>query len=933
LLEQDRAALWSPSDDTAWKTNTIRRGRIPDRVSRFDAGVAVISQPGLEPRAGRSSGFRGAASLSPVGALGAVVGYAIFHKGGTSFVSWNACLSALGVLTLAYWLRVKRTELAPSPNRWLAWGIVLGPVYVAFQLLPLPVFLLQLLSPNRAGLVTSLGTIMQPPVVAALSISPAVTVPALLNIVGCALTFLLVRELGWRSRQRLPWVPAIPLIGVAAVEAGLALVQAAGGAEVAGTYWNKNHLAGLLGMVLPMAAVFAITFAGGDQFSHGRGGLRAAGACLAFAIAGVILLGLVSTQSKMGFIAGLCGLLVMGVSALITTSQRTRRWVGVGGLVAACFVAFLLLPTDHFVSNFGVLSSEDWSEGRWTVWRDSLNLLSAYPVFGSGLGSFGVAFLKYQTTGVDRAFTFAHNDYLQFLVELGAVGFSVFFGLMLMVVAQTIHALKTGHEWQTRLLASGCTGAFAAIAVHSVADFNLYIPANALLLAWISGIAASLPFRSVRDQERPRRAFCRRLAVVLACVLVVYAPAGVVAETVFRGHLEAERRFCRFGICDTDAVVEAQTREHGGIAAAVPIAVLLEAVRRDPADPHRWFNVGHALARSGRIEQARSCFATAVALGPDIPPVLLSAADFYYEVGEHKRALAQTSRVLERTDSYDNIIFEQYGREHVPVAEVLANGLPNAPRASQQYLRYLIRTGNFAETAVAWNWVLSHRYADDRLANEYVDFLYLDQRYERAAQSWALYVGDRGDGYSQSNWVFNAGFESMPAGGRFDWTMDNLADDVVVELDSTVARTGTRSLRVRFAGKENVSYSHVFQTMFVRPGSYRFQAFVRAQDITTDQGLGFQLFDAEDSRRLDVRTEQTAGSTDWKMIEQIIRVPPETRLLMLRVVRPPSLKFDSHIAGTAWIDDVSLSGEAAPQTAERSAAASGRNLKIASSGQ
>ena len=35
-------------------------------------------------------------------------------------------------------------------------------------------------------------------------------------------------------------------------------------------------------------------------------------------------------------------------------------------------------------------------------------------------------------------------------------------------------------------------GAFAAIGAHSFVDFNLYTPANAMLLAWISGIAASL---------------------------------------------------------------------------------------------------------------------------------------------------------------------------------------------------------------------------------------------------------------------------------------------------------------------------------------------------------------------------------------------------------------------------------------------------------
>jgi hypothetical protein len=37
-----------------------------------------------------------------------------------------------------------------------------------------------------------------------------------------------------------------------------------------------------------------------------------------------------------------------------------------------------------------------------------------------------------------------------------------------------------------------CAGALAAILLHSLADFNLYIPANAMLLAWIAGMTAGL---------------------------------------------------------------------------------------------------------------------------------------------------------------------------------------------------------------------------------------------------------------------------------------------------------------------------------------------------------------------------------------------------------------------------------------------------------
>jgi hypothetical protein len=49
--------------------------------------------------------------------------------------------------------------------------------------------------------------------------------------------------------------------------------------------------------------------------------------------------------------------------------------------------------------------------------------------------------------------------------------------------------IEAGSDPGNRWLAIACIGSFAAIGLHSFVDFNLYIPANALLLAWISGVA------------------------------------------------------------------------------------------------------------------------------------------------------------------------------------------------------------------------------------------------------------------------------------------------------------------------------------------------------------------------------------------------------------------------------------------------------------
>ena len=113
-----------------------------------------------------------------------------------------------------------------------------------------------------------------------------------------------------------------------------------------------------------------------------------------------------------------------------------------------------------------------------------------------------------------------------------------------------------------------------AIGVHSLADFNLYIPANALLLASIAGIAASLP---VKSPALGSGVSSRRIGIILGCLLVLYAPAWIFFETTVRNDPRVEGMFCRFGICDTETVPP------NGITPTASEAELLEALRRDAA--------------------------------------------------------------------------------------------------------------------------------------------------------------------------------------------------------------------------------------------------------------------------------------------------------------------------------------------------------------
>ena len=658
-------------------------------------------------------------------------------------------------------------------------------------------------------------------------------------------------------------------------------------------------------MVLPLTVAYACAlFSRGLERNTPSLG-RVIQGCVVLILSAEIFAALLFSLSKMGFVACMGGLFATGGLAL-WTGEGSWKKTAVCGLLIACLVGFMWLPPAQLVERFGALD-DGTGEGRVPIWRDTLRLISAYPMLGCGLGGYDSAFLRYQTAVVDSAFPFAHNDYLQVAAELGAIGFAIAAVLMLKVLGKAWRVAQRTSAADTRFLGIGCTGAMIAILIHSLADFNLYIPANAVILAWISGIVAGLPpgTRQAPSSELARFANVRILATIAGVVLVAYAPAWILFGVAFKNDRQAERRFCGFGICDTDAVVEAQTILHGGKTGAIPMAILMDALRRDANNPERWCDAGEALQRAGSIDKASACFATAMVLGHDDPSVLLRSADYYFQNHQNSRALELTSRVLEKTPSYDSQIFEAYQQNKLAVGEVLGRGLPKAARAHEAYLRWLMEAGTVGDVMAAWNTASARGYAGTPLANDYVDFLVKNQRAELAAQAWAVYAGARRGGYLRSTWLFNGDFEFDWSGSTLDWRSYPIAG-VEVVIDTNVAHSGTRSLRIHFGGQDNVEFHHIDQIAPVTPGLYRFSAYVRTDHLTTDQGLAFHIFDPGAARRLDVQTPQVTGTNGWTRLEQSFCVAATTKLIEVQAIRLASWKFDNKITGTAWIDSVSL---------------------------
>jgi putative inorganic carbon (HCO3(-)) transporter len=446
--------------------------------------------------------------------LAGVLAYTTFQWGGVVRTGRYQYLLVLGLLAMLLSRRRSRDEWLPLPDRVLRWTAALLPAYVLLQVIPLPVALLRVLSPARAEAIDALVPVGAKVSFASLSVFPAGTFQYFLLVCGYLVIFLLACTLTWRFLDR-RWLAIWPVLGIAAFEAGLGLWQYFGGTEERtrwGTYANHNHYAGFLEMALPFAVMYPVAML---RRAHSRWHSSVAPALAAsgvWALAVLIFAGIILSFSRMGFIATLFSLLVMGILVLGTTQlswvkgSRRRRWVGVGMVAALVLAGFVFLPPERLIQRFAEFVSTDGltSEGRTDLWVEAIPLIRAYPLFGCGLGGYETAFSRFKISGVLVTDDFVHNDYLQLLAELGLLGFVIGAALAFSVVRMALRSAVNSSDPEVRYFAVACVGALSTIALHSLADFNLYIPANAILLAWIAGMGVAIELRATKMNVRER---------------------------------------------------------------------------------------------------------------------------------------------------------------------------------------------------------------------------------------------------------------------------------------------------------------------------------------------------------------------------------------------------------------------------------------------
>lgn len=293
------------------------------------------------------------------------------------------------------------------------------------------------------------------------------------------------------------------------------------GGSASGTYRNRNHLAGLLEMVFPLAlGLFLYHFGRGptkllrtrDWREKTIAVLRAGGrSSLAYGLLGVVfVVGIVITRSRTGIGMAMLGLLLVAVLFSRHIGGGSAS-VGLMGRILTLTIGIALaLGLAPVLDRFAVSDME--RDARWPMASATFDGAGALLPLGSGPGTFPDAFPIDQPLSLGEYFiNHAHNDYLEAFYEFG-VWAPVLCALFIVFFVQHWPRLLAGAEWSRfRCLQLGAGVGIILILGHSLTDYNLHTPANLAYFAFLAGIFFSPPgrlpliHRKHRHDRRTRR--------------------------------------------------------------------------------------------------------------------------------------------------------------------------------------------------------------------------------------------------------------------------------------------------------------------------------------------------------------------------------------------------------------------------------------------
>ena len=339
-------------------------------------------------------------------------------------------------------------------------------------------------------------------------------------------------------------------------------------------FMNPNHLAGFLIPLLSMSVA---------HLCMGRGGAQSR---ILFGYASAVILGGIGvTISRGGWVGAALSLGCLAVWMARRPSMRIP--VAIGSLLAVAGIAITLSNSRLLSSRLDGLTdqgSKNSGYSRPWIWKPAWNMWKDNQMFGVGAGHFDARFPEYRPSTVQTRPEFVHNEYLNILVDYGAVGAGLAaIGLVVVVwsVASSAKHMERGlSDLGTRgsnrtAFFVGAWSGLIGLGMHCLMEFDLHIPAIALEAAVIGGSLLSLT-RYATERYWVKSHVLLRVGVSGMIVAALWWSAPVILRAA-----EEDRR-----VAAATAIGKMDENYFGLLRSAVAI---------EPGNPSNYYLLGESL--------------------------------------------------------------------------------------------------------------------------------------------------------------------------------------------------------------------------------------------------------------------------------------------------------------------------------------------------
>lgn len=329
---------------------------------------------------------------------------------------------------------------------------------------------------------------------ATLSIIPYISILALLALLPPLAIFFACISITEIQLRNLVYL----LLLIAGVQAVLGLIQyssgnpafyfgiSPNGRSAQGTYLNRDHFVALLEMTLPIAIGLMLYSIGRSSYDRGRD-------TKAWVLNQVLIFGFLAILL---FLAGIfarsrSGVFLIMVAVLVSSFVFSRH---IGGRQSAGLSAVFATVAVGLAASIGLIpvlnrfvSRNPIEDERFRIFEHTIEGIKAFFPVGSGPGTFPDVYRAFQPIEQLKFINNAHNDYLELLFEMGAVGAFIIAGFMLLYIYGCFKLF--GKIWSRMhfIKVAAAIGIFLLM-VHLLSEFLLREPMNTMVFALLVAV-------------------------------------------------------------------------------------------------------------------------------------------------------------------------------------------------------------------------------------------------------------------------------------------------------------------------------------------------------------------------------------------------------------------------------------------------------------